>query len=136
MRVVIDTNVLCATLKKSNFERFIYDAFKMEVFEWVVSTEILNEYHEKLAEFYSVETANLVVNILTAAPNVILAEPAFRWNLISEDPDNNKFSDLAISTNAYFLVSYDRHFNIFKEISFPNLKVVKPKEFKTIINWA
>lgn len=122
--------------QKSNFERFIYDAFKMEVFEWVVSTEILNEYHEKLAEFYSVETANLVVNILTAAPNVILAEPAFRWNLISEDPDDNKFSDLAISTNAYCLVSYDRHFNIFKEISFPNLKVVKPKEFKTIINWA
>ena len=108
----------------------------MEVFEWVVSTEILNEYHEKLAEFYSVETADLVVNILIAAPNVVLAEPAFRWNLISEDPDDNKFSDLAISTNAYCLVSYDRHFNIFKEISFPNLKVVKPKEFKTIINWA
>lgn len=41
MRVVIDTNVLRTTIKKGNFERFIYDAFKAEVFEWVVSTEIL-----------------------------------------------------------------------------------------------
>ena len=90
MRVVIDTNVLRTTIRKGNFERFIYDAFKAEVFEWVVSTEILNEYHEKLTEFYSSETADLILNILMAAPNVILAEPAFRWNLISDDPDDNR----------------------------------------------
>ncbi len=135
MRVVIDTNVLRTTIKKGNFERFIYDAFKAEVFEWVVSTEILNEYHEKLTEFYSSETADLILNILMAAPNVLLAEPAFRWNLISADTDDNKFADLAISTNAFCLVTYDRHFNIFKGIAFPKLKVVKPKEFKKIINW-
>lgn len=90
MRVVIDTNVLRTTIKKGNFERFIYDAFKAEVFEWVVSTEILNEYHEKLTEFYSSETADLILNILMAAPNVILTEPAFRWNLITNDPDDNR----------------------------------------------
>ncbi|WP_428657147.1 PIN domain-containing protein [Runella sp.] len=101
----------------------------------MVSTEILNEYHEKLTDFYSTETADLIINILMAAPNVILAEPAFRWNFISDDPDDNKFADLAISTNAFCLVSYDRHFNIFKGISFPKLNVVKPKEFKKIINW-
>jgi hypothetical protein len=54
MRVVIDTNVLRLTIKKGNFERFIYDAFKAEIFEWIVSTEILEEYEEKLIEFYSV----------------------------------------------------------------------------------
>lgn len=90
MRVVIDTNVLRMTLKKGNFERFIYDAFKAETFEWVVSTEILNEYYEKLSDFYSSETADLVLNILMAAPNVIFAEPAFRWNLIANDPDDNR----------------------------------------------
>jgi len=135
MRVVIDTNVLRTTIKKGNFERFIYDAFKSEAFDWVVSTEILNEYYEKLTDFYSSETADLVLNILMSAPNVIFAEPAFRWSLIAEDSDDNKFADLAISTNAYCLVSYDHRLDIFKEISFPQLKVVKPKEFKTILNW-
>ncbi len=33
MRVVIDTNVLRTTIRKGNFERFIYEAFKAEVFE-------------------------------------------------------------------------------------------------------
>jgi hypothetical protein len=32
MRVVIYTNVLRLTIKKGNFERFIYDAFKLEAF--------------------------------------------------------------------------------------------------------
>lgn len=77
----------------------------------------------------------MILNILMAAPNVLFAEPAFRWNLISEDTDDNKFADLAISINAFCLVTYDRHFNIFKGITFPKLKAVKPKEFKKIINW-
>ena len=135
MRVVIDTNVLRTTVKKGNFERFIYDAFKAEAFEWVISTEILKEYEEKLIEFYSVETAELILGILEVAPNVIFAEPHFRWNLITKDPDDNKFSDLAIGVNAVCLVTRDKHLNIFKKIDFPKLKVVKPEEFKKLINW-
>lgn len=55
MKVVIDTNVLLATIRKQNF------AFIREEFEWTLSTEILFEYEEKLTEFYSVETAVLVL---------------------------------------------------------------------------
>jgi putative PIN family toxin of toxin-antitoxin system len=120
MRVVIDTNILRLTIKKGNFERFIYDAFKLEAFEWIVSTEILNEYEEKLIEFYSVQTADLILGILENAPNVIFAEPYFRWNIITTDSDDNKFSDLAISLNADCLVTNDKHFNVFKKLKFPN----------------
>lgn len=135
MRVVLDTNILRLTIKKGNFERFIYDAFKAESFDWVLSTEILNEYEEKLTEFYSVQTADLVLGILENAPNVIFAEPYFRWGIIKADPDDNKFSDLAISTNADYLITNDRHFNVFKKIDFPKLSIVKPEQFKKILNW-
>lgn len=133
MRIVIDTNVLLATIRKKNFERFVYEAFKEERFEWVVSTEILKEYEEKLIGFYSVETAELVLGILENAPNVIFKEPAFRWGLIVEDPDDNKFSDLALSINANFLVTRDKHFNIFKKINFPSLKVINPEDFFEVL---
>ncbi len=133
MKVVVDTNVLRLTIKRSNFERFVYDAFAAEEFEWVLSTEILKEYEEKLIEFYSVQTANLVLGILENAPNVIFAEPYFRWDIIKSDPDDNKFSDLAISTNAHCLITYDKHFNIFKKLEFPKLKVVNPAQFKKIL---
>lgn len=53
--------------------------------------------------------------------------------MVIDDPDDNKFSDLAISTNAHYLVSNDRHFNIFKKIKFPSLKVIKLEEFKKIL---
>ncbi len=135
MRVVIDTNILRLTIKKGNFERFIYDAFRAEAFDWVVSTEILNEYEEKLIEFYSVQTADLILGILENAPNVIFAEPYFRWEIIKIDQDDNKFADLAISTNADCLVTNDRHFNIFKKLDFPKLNIVKPNQFKKILNW-
>ena len=133
MKIVIDTNVLLATIKKGNFERFVYEAFKEERFEWVVSTEILKEYEETLINFYSVETAELVLGILENAPNVIFEEPAFRWGFIVEDPDDNKFSDLALSTNANFMLTRDKHFNIFKKIDFPSLNVVDPEEFYKIL---
>ena len=134
MRVVIDTNVIRLTIKKTNFERFIYNAFKSEAFDWVVSTEILAEYEEKLIEFYSTQTADLVLGILENAPNVIFAEPYFRWNIITEDPDDNKFADLAISLNADCLITNDRHFKIFKKLEFPKLKVLTPKQFEKFLN--
>ena len=133
MRVVIDTNCLIASIPPKSEEFWLYLAFREQAFTWVISTEILNEYYEILSDFYSPETAKIVVDILLAAENVELAEPYFSYNLIVIDPDDNKFSNLAISTNAHYLVSDDKHFNIFKEIDFPPLNVVKLKKFKKIL---
>jgi uncharacterized protein len=133
MKVVIDTNVLIATINRNNFEFFIYEAFVQEKFEWVVSTEILIEYEEILTQMYSEKTAKYVLNILETSPAVVLAEPYYKWGIISEDPDDNKFSDLALNVNAYCLVTKDKHFKVFKKIEFPKLRVVKPNEFKKIL---
>ena len=133
MRVVIDTNCLVAAIPRKSEAYWLYLAFKSEMFAWIISTEILNEYHEILTDFYSKNTADIVINILLSAPNVELVEPYFSYNLITSDPDDNKFANLAISANAYCLVSNDKHFNIFKKIVFPPLTVLKLEEFKSII---
>nr|WP_295931233.1 putative toxin-antitoxin system toxin component, PIN family [uncultured Dyadobacter sp.] len=126
MKLVIDTNVLIKTINRSNQEFSIYESFVNEKFEWVVSTSILDEYEEKLAEFYSEKTAQFVIEILCTADNVVFAEPHFQWNLILNDPDDNKFADLAISANANALVTFDKHFDIFKNLDFPKLTVLNP----------
>lgn len=133
MRVVIDTNCLIASIPSKSEDFWLYLSFIKKDFTWIVSTEILNEYHEQLSLFYNSITANIVLDVLTTASNVEFIEPSFRWGLMTNDPDDNKFADLAISTNAHYLVSNDRHFNIFKKIDFPPLKVVKLKEFKKIL---
>ncbi|MFN3851686.1 MAG: putative toxin-antitoxin system toxin component, PIN family [Spirosomataceae bacterium] len=133
MRVVVDTNCLIASIPSKSEDFWLYLAFIKKDFIWVVSTDILNEYHEKLSEFYNSKTADIVLEVLLTAPNVEFAEPFFKWGLIIDDPDDNKFADLAISNNAQYLVSNDKHFNIFKKIDFPPLKVVKLKQFKKIL---
>ena len=45
----------------------------------------------------------------------------------------NKFSDLALSVNADYLVSEDSDFNVFKTLAFPKLTVVGLEAFLSIL---
>jgi putative PIN family toxin of toxin-antitoxin system len=132
--IVIDTNVLIATINRRNQEFFIYEAFVEKQFNWIVSTEILDEYAEKLTDFYSQATANYVLDVLCTATNVIFLEPYYRWNLIHVDPEDNKFADLALSANSQGLITFDRHFDLFKDLSFPRLQIVHPAEFREFLS--
>ena len=55
------------------------------------------------------------------------------FNLIKNDPDDNKFVDSAIAGNATFVVSNDSHFDILKEIDFPKLMLKSLQEFSAIL---
>jgi len=133
MRAVIDTNCLLASIPPQSSHYWLYLAFREERFDWLISNEIISEYEEKLAEIYSENTANIVLKILSVAPNVIFSEPYFKWNLVEKDPDDNKFADLAIAGNVDFLVTNDKHFNDLKKLEFPKLNIVRLEEFKTIV---
>ena len=56
-----------------------------------------------------------------------------KWNLITADPDDNKFVDCALNAGADYLVTNDHHFNILKSIDFPPIKVVDIETFKSIL---
>jgi putative PIN family toxin of toxin-antitoxin system len=133
MIAVIDTNCLLASIPPQSNHYWLYLAFKEERFEWLISNEIMTEYEEKIGSKYSEKTANYILSILSVAPNVIFDEPYFKWNLIEQDPDDNKFADLTISGNADYLVTNDRHFNHLKTIDFPKINIVTIDEFKNII---
>lgn len=91
MKVVVDTNCLLASIPRRNPEYWLYEAFRAQKFEWYISNEILTEYEEKISEFFSPVAANLVINIFYAAPNVVFAEPDFKWGLIENDPTTTSF---------------------------------------------
>jgi len=133
MLAVIDTNCLLASIPPQSTYYWLYLAFKQGKFEWLISNEILTEYEEKLIERYSKSTANIVLNVLSIAPNVIFKEPYFKWNLVEKDPDDNKFADLAIAGNAQYLVTNDKDFNDLKKLEFPKLDIITLDKFKKII---
>jgi predicted nucleic acid-binding protein len=66
--------------------------------------------------------------------DIVFTHPAFRFNLITADPDDNKFVDCAIVANADYIVSQDNHFNVLKKIDFPKLNVIRIEEFVKELN--
>ncbi|MCF2488344.1 putative toxin-antitoxin system toxin component, PIN family [Dyadobacter sp. CY347] len=133
IKAVIDTNCLRASIPPKSPYYQLYIDFKSGKFEWYVSNEILMEYDEILTETYSQKTAQFILHQLAVAHNVVFSEPAFKWNLVASDPDDNKFSDLAISSNCDYLVSNDRDFDVFKNILFPKLLVIDLQSFLRLL---
>ena len=131
-RAVIDTHCLVASVGPNSPFRALYDLFAAEAFEWVISNEILTEYDEVLSRRYSPLTAAAVLNILAFAPNTIRQEAYYKWQLLSADPDDNKFVDIAVAAGADFLVSNDRHFLPLRHLSFPRIPLVSFQEFLAV----
>jgi uncharacterized protein len=133
MRVVIDTNCFLAILPKKSIYRPIFDAYRQGKFELVISTDILNEYAEIFSKKMSFEISENIIELILKQPNTIESDIYYYWNLIIEDMDDNKYSDLAISANAEYILTLDRHFDILKTISFPKVKVINLEGFLALI---
>ena len=98
-------------------------------FTLCVSNEILEEYLEIIARKASPLVADNVVNAIVESDYVEFVDPQFHLNMIVADPDDNKFVDCAFTANATFIVSDDTHFDVLRGISFPQLLVLKLREF-------
>ena len=133
MKIVLDTNCLVACLPATSPYHCLWEAFREERIILCYTTDILNEYTEILSRFYPQQYANDVVNELLLAFNVSKINTYFKWNLITSDPDDNKFVDCALNAGADCIVTNDKHFNRLKEIDFPKINVVDINTFKKII---
>lgn len=85
-----------------------------------------------MTRHYTASTANRVLEILLTAPNTSLQEAYYKWQLIADDPDDNKFVDVAIAAGADFLVTNDRHFQPLLQLEFPRVPVVTLQEFLAV----
>ena len=77
--------------------------------------------------------ANSICEAFTLYDNVIKTNIYYNWNLISVDPDDNKFVDCAVAVNADYIVTNDKHFNILKKVDFPKVKTIKIDEFMELL---
>ena len=133
LKIVVDTNVLLVSISDRSEFHWLYKGIINGNFDIAVTTEILNEYDEIISKKWHPEVAKDVLRTLLELPNIFLIDIYFHLNLISDDPDDNKFVDCAFSANAQYLVSNDRHLKILKEIPFPQIPLVTIQEFKKIV---
>ena len=124
MKVVIDTNVLLVMLPSTSSYHVVYQYLQMGLFEVYVSDAILLEYEEQLKYRYGLDSVNAEMESWLAYPNVHLIDISFHWNFITADPDDNKFVDCAIASNADYIITNDKHFGVLKTIYFPSVNTV------------
>ena len=133
MKVVLDTNILLVSISPRSPYYWVFQKFIAEEFTLCVTTDILQEYEEIIGNHMGKEVANTVLQIIENSSNVEFITKYFRWNLINVDPDDNKFVDCAISSNAKYIVTQDKHFNVLKKIDFPKVEVIDILEFKEVV---
>lgn len=131
-RIVLDTNVFLVSLAPQYKYHWIYKYILEGKLELCITTEILLEYEEIVCVRYGLERVEGMFNYLLLLPNVKLINPSYRWYLIENDHDDDKFIDCYITSNADYLVGNDKHFNILLLIDFPKINLLKYEEFEML----
>ena len=129
MKVIIDTNVFLVIIPSLSQYHQAYEALNKNRYDLVLSNEILLEYEEQLSLRYHISDTSEILENFMENQNTQLCNPEYRWNLISQDPDDNKFVDCAIASNSDWIVTNDKHFNVLQDIDFPRVNVISIGEF-------
>ena len=75
----------------------------------------------------------MVNEIFAESPDIIYKRIYYNWNIITIDPDDNKFFDAAVAGNADYLVTNDKHFNEALKIEFPKVNIINAEMFMELI---
>ena len=98
-----------------------------------VTTEILSKYAEIIEQKSSTKFAELALSVITNNPYTLFVTPYYHFKLIAADPDDDKFVDCAVASNAKFVVNEDKHYDVLQDIDFPRVDVIKLDEIIQII---
>jgi putative PIN family toxin of toxin-antitoxin system len=129
MKVVLDTNVLLAALPQTSKTHIIFQGLLEGVYSLCVTSDILHEYEEVFQRRANREVAVLAMELLDVIPNLERINKYYYWNLITADPDDNKFVDCAIAANAHFICTEDNHFKVLANIAFPIVSIISAEDF-------
>jgi putative PIN family toxin of toxin-antitoxin system len=137
MRVVLDTNTIVqAVLSTKGVSGELIQFWRRGHFELLLSEEILLEYERVLqyehiraiSPSFSAKGAQLIAQISQAAE---LVRPVERFQVVEQDPDDNKFIECAVAGGADYLVSSDRA--LLEVGTFQDVQIVSRQYFRDIL---
>ena len=124
-RLVIDTNCLLQCISRRSRYHDLWLSLLDGRNELCVTTEILAEYAEIIGRKSSPKFAELALDVITNNPYTLFITPYYHFNLIVADPDDDKFVDCAVASNAKFIVTEDSHYDVLRDLDFPRVEIIK-----------
>jgi putative PIN family toxin of toxin-antitoxin system len=126
-RVVIDTNVMVSAYLGGRLETIIV-AWIEGKFVLTVSNQIVNEYITVLSrpkfKIARAELDDFAALILSKAEFVV---PGESIRVVEADPSDNKFLEAAVTGQADYIISGDKHLRDLKE--FRGIAILTPSAF-------
>lgn len=129
MNIVLDTNCLLMSLSRKGRYYTIWRDFVSGKYTLCFTNEILMEYEEILTQKLGSGIASNVIKAILDLPNTRMVQVYYHLRLISADPDDDKFVDCAFKTNARFIVTQDRHYDVLRQVKYPKINVIDIDNF-------
>jgi uncharacterized protein len=133
MKLVIDTNVILVSLSRKSKLHWIFESLQSGEFQLCVDLEIMLEYEEIITRKMGVIVADSFIALLDQLDNVTFIRTYYKFHLL-EDKDDNKFVDVAIASNADFIITHDKDFNVLKSIAFPQVEVIDSNQLSELLH--
>lgn len=133
MRLVLDTNSLIQCVSRRSRYHDLWLSFADGRNHLCVTTEILNEYVEILQRETNETFASLVLEVILNNPHTLFIHTFYQFNLISADPDDNKFVDCAVAAQAKYIVTEDHHYDVLRDVEFPQVDIIGLDEAMKIV---
>jgi putative PIN family toxin of toxin-antitoxin system len=133
MKIVCDTNVLISAIVFGGNAKIIVRAVSEGKLENYISQAILNEFEDVMQRpkiGFSCNEISVITQLFHETFEYII--PTDSFEVIKDDPDDNKVLDTALATNADFIVSGDKHLLNLGEWN--KIKILTPSQFLKIIN--
>ena len=131
MRVVLDTNVIISGTFWAGASSKIIKLVEVGKIKLILSTAIVEEYEEILNSDEIKEKVGHHEERTSAIHKILqigtLIGPVERLAIIHDDPDDNKFIEAAISGNAQFIISQDKHLLNLK--AYEGISIITPEQF-------
>jgi uncharacterized protein len=128
MRIVIDTNVLISGAFFSGAPSRIIDACVRGKFDLLLSADIIEEYR-RVGEIFTRKQPNVpfdrFLGILVS--KAVFVEPTNLETVVCRDPDDMKFLECALASNAKCLISGDKDLLVIKD--YKGITIYTPRVF-------
>lgn len=127
-----DTNVLVSgSIVHHGNPAFILDSWRNGKIQIITSLEILEEFQRVMLKYLHVPKNEVEVLNAFFIWKGRVVEPKQKFDVVKEDPNDNKFLEVAVEGKADYIVSGDR--DLLRLGNFMEIKIISPTEMVNIL---
>lgn len=132
MNITVDTNFLISATQwhSSVAHKLLLKLVEANV-QICASEEIISELIEVLQRDFGYNDIMLKDITRYVLSFVTIVEPAWKVDVIKDDPDDNKIIECALESESKYILTYDKHLLTLKE--YRGIRIIKPEEARALI---